>query len=232
LVLIPDTAAALSAAGALMSDLSAEYAAMLHTTSTTFDFMRVNAVAADLVNRCREFIEGPGAGSHEQEIKLSVEARYPSQNWELPVQLRVMRYETADQVEQLRSDFHNAHKAVFEVADWDSEIELVSFRARVSCRLRQEAVPRLRTLSRHRNVARPRKAHFADIGLTETRVLPLHALQIGMPIPGPIVVESPVTTLVVDPGATVERRKSGVLAIFPWGPSETSVGKISLEIAG
>ena len=120
LVLIPDTAAALSAAGALMSDLSAEYAAMLHTTSTAFDFMRVNALLDDLVKRCREFIEGPGAGSREKEIELSVEARYPSQNWELPVQLRVSRFENNDQIEKLRSDFHNAHKDVFEVADWDS----------------------------------------------------------------------------------------------------------------
>ena len=229
LVLIPDTAAALSAAGALMSDLSAEYAAMLHTTSAAFDFAEVNALLADLLNRCTEFIEGPGAGSHQQEIELFVEARYPSQNWELPVQLRVTRFETHDQVEQLRSDFHDLHKDVFEVADWESEVEIVSFRARVSCRLRQEPIPTLRTLGRERKVARPRNAYFADIGLTEARVLPLHALQNGMPVAGPIIVESPVTTLVIDPGATVERRKSGTLAILPWGPSGASAGKASLE---
>ena len=111
------------------------------------------------------------------------------------------------------------------------EIEIVSFRARVSCRLREQPVPTLRTLSRHRNVTRARKAHFADIGLAEARVLPLHSLQIGIPIPGPIIVESPVTTLVVDPGATVERRKSGALAILPWGSSDTSIRETSLEIA-
>jgi N-methylhydantoinase A len=215
-----------------MSDLSSEYAAMLHTTSAAFDYTGANAVLADLVNRCREFIDGSGAGSHEQAIELNVEARYPSQNWELPVPLRVDRFETRDQVEQLRTDFHNVHKDVFEVADWDSEIEVVSFRARVSCRLRHEAVPTLQTLNGHRNVARSRRAHFAGIGLAEAPVLPLHALQIGTPIPGPIIVESPVTTLVVEPGATVERRKSGALAILPWGPSDSSVGKTSLEIAG
>ena len=231
-VLIPDTAAALSAAGALMSDLSADHAATLHTTSAAFDFVGVNALLADLLNRCKVFIEGAGAGSNQQKIELFVEARYPSQNWELPVQLRTTRFETDDHVEQLRSDFHNAHKDVFEVADWDSEIEVVSFQARVACRLRKERVPVLRTIGRERKVARPRNAYFAGIGLAEAEVLPLDALRTGMPVAGPVIVKSAVTTLVIDPGATVERRQSGVLAILPWGPIGKPVSKPSLEIAG
>lgn len=216
-LLIPDTAAALSAAGALMSDLSAEYAASLHTTSENFDFAGTNALLADLLNRCGKFIKGPGVNSHEQEIQLFAEARYPSQNWELPVQLTVSKFATRDQVEQLRSDFHNVHKEIFEVADWESEIELVSLRARVSCRLRDKSVPTLRALSRQRDVGHSRNAHFAEIGPVEARVMPLHALPIGTSVLGPIIVESPVTTVVIDPGATVERRQSGVLAVHPWG---------------
>ena len=121
LLLFPDTVAALSAAGALMSDLSAEYAATLPSTSDAFDFVGVNALLAGLQERCNAFIAGPGAGSHKHKIELSVEARYQSQNWELPVQLRVTRFETSAQVEQLRQDFHTAHKEVFAIADPEFE---------------------------------------------------------------------------------------------------------------
>ncbi len=223
LLLIPDTVAALSAAGALMSDLSTEYAAMLSSTTDAFDFENVNALLADLQKRCKDFIAGPGAGSLRQEIEFSVEARYPSQNWELPVQLRVSQFEVPEHLEQLRQDFHAAHEDVFAIADRESEIEFVSFRARVSCRLQEKSVHTLKSSGHGHKLARSRKAFFADVGQVDARLLALETMIVGEVIAGPIIVESPVTTVVIDRGATVERRKSGTLAIRPWGLDEASV---------
>src|SRR2546423_1422788 len=47
-LIIPEAGAALSAAGALMSDLTAEYAVSLFTHTAAFDAPRVNAALADL----------------------------------------------------------------------------------------------------------------------------------------------------------------------------------------
>ena len=87
-VVIPETGAALSAAGALMSELAAEYSRMAFATSERFDAAAINAVLAGLEEQCRAFIEGPGEGSLEQRIDYTVEARYPHQIWEIEVPLR------------------------------------------------------------------------------------------------------------------------------------------------
>ena len=69
-VIIPDVAAALSAAGALMSDLTAEFAHLHLTTAGQFDGDGVNAVLADLEERCRQFAAGPGARARATAFEL------------------------------------------------------------------------------------------------------------------------------------------------------------------
>ena len=76
-VILPEVAAALSAHGALISDLRAEYSGTLYTSTGDFDFNGVNALLEGLEQKCRAFIEGPGAGSLEQVVEFTAEARYP-----------------------------------------------------------------------------------------------------------------------------------------------------------
>ena len=94
-VIIPDVAAALSAAGALLSDLATEFSQLYLTTASQFDSASVNAVLADLEDRCRRFAAGPGARAHATAIDFSVEARYARQIWEIEVPLRGPRIDRA-----------------------------------------------------------------------------------------------------------------------------------------
>ncbi|MBX6385930.1 MAG: hydantoinase/oxoprolinase family protein, partial [Microbispora sp.] len=82
-VIVPVMGPALSAAGALISELSRGFEITCRTSSQSFDFGRVNAVLAELAARAQAFIEGPGAGAVESTVEFSVEARYPHQAWEL-----------------------------------------------------------------------------------------------------------------------------------------------------
>ncbi len=136
LLIIPEPAAVLSAAGALMSDLMADYGATHPTMTRNFDLDGVNNTLAGLVDRCNQFIEGPGTGSLDSQIELAAEARYPHQNWEIEVPLQVERFSHAD-VEQLRQDFHARHHEIFAINDSESAVEVVGWRARVRCRLRE-----------------------------------------------------------------------------------------------
>jgi N-methylhydantoinase A len=58
-VVVPETGAALSAAGALLSDLTWTSRSMHHTHSQRFDAHGVNAVLDRLEADCRRFAEGP-----------------------------------------------------------------------------------------------------------------------------------------------------------------------------
>src|SRR5437764_653626 len=82
-----------SAAGALMSELCADYAATFRMTTDGFDAARVNEILADLRARCDAFARDAGAGAQATRIEFAAEARYPHQIWELELPLRGDRIE-------------------------------------------------------------------------------------------------------------------------------------------
>lgn len=212
-LVVPAVGAALSAAGALMSDLGTEFARMAFTTARRFDAARVNEVLGALAERCRGFVEGPGRGAGEPSLAFSVEARYPHQIWEIDVPLRGHRLDGPGDLERLVADFHAQHRAIFAIDDPGSDVEFVTWRARVRCRLAGPAtgVPRLDlSLGRPEHV---RRVHLPGFGRCDARVLDFASLAEGVAIPGPAIVESPFTTVLVDPGATARRAPSGGLVI-------------------
>ncbi len=217
-VIIPEPAAALSAAGALMSDLSGEFSRTCLTTTGDFDFEAVNGALSQLADDCERFDDGPGAEAVETSIESSVEARYVGQTWEIDVPVRGTRFGSPADVERLREDFHAAHAELFAVHDPDSEIELVTWHARVSCRLREVSVPKFAPAATGPRESNGRRsAYFAGEGMVDTTIIDLERLMTGETRVGPAIIESPVTTVVLEPGASAERTTSGSLSILPGG---------------
>ena len=142
-VLIPEAGALLSAAGALMSELSSDHAQMLFCTSGHFPFDKVGAVIDDLKAKCRAFAEGPGEGAVDVVTEVSVEARYPHQIWEIEVPVKGGEIRGAEDLDALKAEFHAMHKTIFEINDPASEVEFVTWRAKVRCRLREAGAGRL-----------------------------------------------------------------------------------------
>ena len=60
-----------------------------------------------------------------------------------------------------------------------------------------------------------RKAFFDKKGIVDTQVEMFETMKFNRPIKGPAIIESPFTTVVIDPGAAVVRKKSGTLVITP-----------------
>jgi N-methylhydantoinase A/oxoprolinase/acetone carboxylase beta subunit len=65
-----------------------------------------------------------------------------------------------------------------------------------------------------------RRAYFADVGFVDAQLRLFEAMGADEVLAGPAIVESPVTTVVIDPGATVRRTASGSLVVSPWGARE------------
>ena len=213
-VVIPETGAALSAFGALLSDLSTDFHTTYLTSTNVFDYEGANAVLRALQEQCQAFIDGPGAGSVASKVELSAEMRYPVEVWELEVPLRVTAFLGPEDVEQMRQDLHAAKREVYGSSDPSSPVTVVTWRAKVSCHLREQAIGRPESAARHAADGR-RPAYFAELGLVETPVRYFETLQPGEKVVGPAIIESPVTTVVIDPGAAVERTPIGSLLITP-----------------
>jgi N-methylhydantoinase A len=212
-VIIPAVGATLSAAGGLMSELSTEYATTCFTTSAAFDFVAVNAALDELHARCKAFIEGPGAASPDSTIRLFAEARYPHQIWEVDVPLTIRRFETASDVAGLVEALHATHEELFSFRDAGSEIEVLTWRTKVSCRIPQPNKIQVADGGEAGFRNRQARSSFFGSGEVGTTVRHIGSMQPSETVVGPAIIESDFTTVVIDPGAIAERMASGSLAI-------------------
>jgi N-methylhydantoinase A len=214
LVVVPEVTAVLSAAGALLADLRAAFAITVRATDTErFDFDSINRALATLENRCAEFIAGPGAGAVSTSVSFSAYCRYPEQVWDLELPLRVSRFDGDAEVETLAGDFHRLHAEVFGISDDAARVEIMGLRASASCQINRVAEHRLLETSDSSREVRTRSAFFPRVGRVEAPVHALDSLGSGTRITGPAIVESPVTTVVIDVEDEAERSDGGSLLI-------------------
>lgn len=211
-LVIPEVGAALSAFGALISDITMDFRATFFTTSTRFDFARANSILDSLSARAMTFFKEAG-DVVEPHIELSVDARYESQVWEIQVPLPVTRFATAADVAALVASFHDAHEALFTVRDEASAVEIIGWTAIARCRFSGNAVGQLRSSRLPAGSHGERRVFFGATGWTQASLWRFDAIPPAVRQPGPAIVESPFTTMVVDPGATFERTAGGSLII-------------------
>ncbi|MCL4746533.1 MAG: hydantoinase/oxoprolinase family protein [Burkholderiaceae bacterium] len=212
-VLIPEVGAALSAAGAIMSELKNEYRSGQFATTADFDHSAAASTLSGLERQCRAFIDGPGAGALESAISYKVDARYATQVWEIEVPLHLGRIANSVELSAFVADFHKTHEDVFAFADPQSPIEIIGWSAQVTCRFNETDGLRLAPNTETPIDQHSRRAHFASLGWVDTPVRQFSAVDVGELLTGPVIVESSFTTVVVDPGAVATRRPSGSLSI-------------------
>ncbi len=209
-LLIPETGAAMSAAGAMMSDLSTEYAATVHSSTEAFDTARVNAVLDRLRAQAQGFADRARLLGR---IAFVAEARYAGQVWDIDVPLPDAAFVSEADVAAFRDAFDAMHEQIFTIRDAASAVELVGLRARVSCTARPESDFRLRTDPEAAAETRHRPVYFAGSGWTDTPVLRWDSIPADRDISGPALIESSFTTVVVDPRARFRRSGDGALLI-------------------
>ena len=214
-VLIPSASAALSATGAMLSDLRATCTATELMSARVFDRVKANAVLDGLHAQCRDFCEGPGAGSIRSVITFAVEARYQEQVWEIEVPLARPEFASDEDVAALVESFHDTHDALFAVRDTGSDVEVLTWVAHVSCSLRDADALKPPSAPGRSGAGGARRAYFPDLGVIDTPVYQVQDLETGRRYPGPLLVESPVTTLVVDARSEVARSANESLLIYP-----------------
>jgi N-methylhydantoinase A len=212
-VVVPELAAALSATGALLSDLSADYYATFLTRTTDFDFDKVNAILENLEHECEQFIERSAAISKASTIHYAVEARYRDQIWELDVAFEKPRFEDARDVAELRRRFDRAHDEILAHVDPDSDVEFVTWKTRVECRLRGGCAINTPEADVRSEDPTERAVYFHGSGRLDTTILGLDSLPVGKEVHGPAIVQSPVTTIVIDPGARATRTETSSLVV-------------------
>jgi len=185
---------------------------MRHITSEGFDFVGVNETLDQLEIRCRSFQKKAGAEAEFIGIDWATEARYPDQAWEIEVPLRRPRFSNRDDVKRLVADFHEAHKDLFAVNDPQSPIEMIGWSATIRCRIGSPRAGRV-IPSDANNSLPDRRVYFHPTGWMRAAVHRLETLEPDLAVIGPAVVESGFTSVVVDPGASARKTRTGCLVV-------------------
>ena len=212
-VIFPDVGAALSAAGAMMSDLTTEYSQIGFMKTTAFDRERANSIIAELIGRAQAFFNKTGSNARDKRIDLAIEARYPSQVWEIEVPLRGDRFETEADVAALIADFHARHTDLFSFRDDGDAVEIMSWRALARCRLSDATSIRLADDAQGIDALSHRPMFFRETGLIDAPAYRLEHLLENTKVHGPAIVDSNFTTIVINPGAHAVRRAGGHLVV-------------------
>ncbi len=215
-VILPRTAAALSACGAHYSNVVFERTGSAVTRTDAFDFDKVNATLKTIAAEIETFAsEVRKRGITAAETAWSVEARYLYQVWELEVPLSKGCFEGSADVEALIEGFHAAHDRAFAVKQLGQPVECLNWKARFTGRLHTQQPERSAagTSSKKPEPASHRPATFADIGRTEVPVYLGQSLVAGSVVDGPAIIEEPTTTLVIAPGARAQLSGAGSYVI-------------------
>jgi N-methylhydantoinase A len=230
-IVIPDVGAALSAAGALMSDLQGEFSAAFFSNTADFDVSGANRILEGLGRSCDDFVSRSAMPKATAVTEFIAEARYSHQVWQIEVTLRTDRFRSGADVKALVQDFHALHEEIYATRDERSPVEIVNLRARVRCPLPKSELGQRRVDVQPGRTA-SRRLYFRETGPVDAEVWRLEAMAIGHEVDGPAVIESPFTTIVVDPGASAVRRPSGTVVIAPGALTESVRGVAAAARAG
>lgn len=211
-LLIPQFGAAMSATGALLSNLSAFFQTTRFQSVRGFQSDVVSAVLHELTSKAMAFASANGATREQSTLSYSVEARYADQIWEIPLPFRP---DNAGHVsaDSLAQSFHREHTRIFGYEDAGSDIEFITWSVKVDCAT--YAQPKGRSFATYLDPVKPssRSIYFRDVGEVVAPVYLFEALTGEEHIVGPAIVESSFTSIVINPHATARRDKAGSLEI-------------------
>jgi len=209
--LLPKVAGGLSAVGGLFANVVGEYSAGYFTESHRFNCKEVNARLEELERQGTAFLDRTRIPQEKRRLEFYCEARYPYQIWELPVLLRVSRFNNEEEVDQLVEDFHNVHERVFAIKE-DTHIETIHWRVRAIGEVTKLKLTEMPLASRDPSPALVGKRRVylgPEVGQAEASIYLGEKLRPGNKVLSPSIIEEPTTTLAVLPGSEVTVTKYG-----------------------
>ena len=212
-VIVPDVCAALSATGAMMSEMTRDFSITQFMPTRRFDAARAREVLDELRAKAQAFLGSAGAAAYDKRVEFFFEARYPSQVWEIETPLDPDDLGAADAVRRLAAAFHARHISLFTFRDDGDDIEIMSWRAVARCRVGEESRATLGMVRGEGPPLMMRTMAFRETGSVQAPAYRLDDMETGFEIAGPAVIESRFTTVVVHPSAVARRPAVGRLVI-------------------
>jgi N-methylhydantoinase A len=212
-LVVPEVSAALSAVGAISSGLTREFRSLLVMRSDQLDAAKLRAVKQKLAKEADEFIARSGVPANTATVTFTVEARYLHQVWEIDVAVDPAEVAGPDGAALLEKAFHEAHERIFAFADIGSPVETVAWRCQASCPLTTETKMRLEADATASATPASRKVYYAGHGWLDSPVIRFDDALAAKGAKGPAIVETPFTSVVVNPGVSYRISDKGNMIV-------------------
>jgi N-methylhydantoinase A len=213
-LVIPDVGAALSAAGAIASDIARDFRKVSVARTDGFGMDAARQVLAELRASADEFVATADVDAGAASVTYSVEARYPHQVWEIDVEVDPEDFSSPAGLKEVEKRFHRTHERIFAYCDPGSQVEIIAWRVAVRCAVGgQKGLLRLAASDDATVKQASRGVYFGATGWTEVPVRRFAGLPVGTLEPGPAIIESPFTSIVVDANSTYTRSRQGNLMV-------------------
>ncbi|MGH7825574.1 MAG: hydantoinase/oxoprolinase family protein [Candidatus Binatia bacterium] len=207
-VVIPLTASVHGATGLVSSDVVYEYGKSDHLLVPA-EPQRVNAIFSSLVSRALADLRRAGFRDEDITIIRSLDMRYRYQVHELNVPLKPGVPEISpEEMESSYAGFDELYEATYGPGSGYRQAgkEIMAFRVVGTGRLNKPSMKSypLSKEDPNNSVKGSRKVYFQEQGdFVPTRIYDFDTMKPGMEIAGPAIVETPVTTIVVNPNDRV-----------------------------
>jgi N-methylhydantoinase A len=203
-VVIPLTASVHGATGLISSDLVYEYGKSDHVV-VPVKIDHVNDNFSMLLAKALNDLRAAGFSESEIQVMRSVDMRYRYQVHELNVPFAAGMSEVTEQdMEDLYGRFDDLYEKAFGQGSGYREAgkEILTFRLTATGLLKKPDIKREpgKSSTREQALKGHRAAYFEEERrFIPTRVYDFEKMQPGMAFPGPAIIETPVTTVVVNP---------------------------------
>ena len=194
-VLVPGPAGVLSAYGIATGDVRFGFARPLFANSARFDFTAVNAVLADLEADGTAYLDRMRVPADRRAFQLTAEARYAGQVWQLTLPLLKTRVADEADLAALLEAFHALHEQTYAVRA-DDPVEFTEWNLLAIGRADAFGGGEARVV---RPMAPQSRSAFIKSagGMIELPVHDLAGLPPGTRLPGPALVESSLTVVLL-----------------------------------
>ena len=202
-VIIPVTASVHSAMGALASDIVHPYQVGVPMQAPA-DVDRFNQVFADLDSRALHDLQRDGFSQEEMTLSRFVDMRYSRQVHGVRTPCPDGKLKAGD-LEKVYSTFETLYERLYGkgAAYREAGMQITTFRVEARGSIARPALTKYRMSSSDPSGAsKLSREAFFNVGPVMVDIYDFERLQAGNVVPGPAIIESPITTILIDSDQT------------------------------
>ena len=210
-IIIPDMGPVISASGAVIAELTDEFSITYPSKLNNLDLKLTNKILKELFNKCNKFAKTNVKNSISHKIDFFIEAKLTDQVWEIEVPITLNKKFSINK-ELIKKEFNKKYLSLFEVVDLDSEIEIIQWNAKISCKTSRTNLFKEREFSK-KSKLNYRNVYIKNEGFKKIKILNFNQLIYDKIYNGPNVIETQFTSIFIDRSSEIKLNKNNSLEI-------------------